>query len=109
MERQNFETKWNWGAFANAFNFGIGNRAYLCLLVLIPVFNFIWIFVCGFKGEKWVLNNPSNNYRDEEEFRKSMDTWKRAGFVNFIIGLVVIVIYILLFTLGIAQVIANGD
>lgn len=29
---------------------GIGNKSYLTLLCLIPLFNIIWIFVCGAKG-----------------------------------------------------------
>lgn len=107
MENKNFTTKWNWGAFIDAFGFGIGNRAYLCLLVLIPIFNLIWIFVAGAKAEQWALNNPDNNYRDEEEFRKVMDSWKRAGFVQFLIFIAIIVLYIIIFAVAGAAVISN--
>jgi len=100
MEKQNFETKWNWGAFIDAFGFGIGNRAYLCLLVLIPIFNIVWIFVAGAKAEQWALNNPANDYRDEQEFRNVMDSWQRAGFVQFLLFVGVIGLYILLAFLG---------
>ena len=45
---------------------------------------------------KWALENRDNKYRDEEEFRKVMDGWNRAGFVAFIIGIVLFVIAILI-------------
>ena len=41
--------KWNWGAFMMNIMWGIGNKSYLTLLCLIPLFNIIWIFVCGAK------------------------------------------------------------
>ena len=41
---------WNWGAFMYNIFWGIGNKSYLPLLCLIPVFNLVWIFVCGFTG-----------------------------------------------------------
>lgn len=96
MENQNFKTKWNWGAFMNPIGFGVGNRAYLCLLVLVPILNVIWIFVSGAKAEAWTLNNPGNHYRDEEEFRNVMDSWKRGGFVQFLISIASLLLYILL-------------
>lgn len=100
MQNRNFETKWNWGAFIDGLGFGIGNKAYWCLLVLIPILNIIWIFVCGAKAEGWALNNPNNNYRDEEEFRKIMDTWKRAGFIKLILAIIIFVAYTLLVIFG---------
>lgn len=75
--------------------FGIANRAYLGLLILLTlvpwvgwIFGIVWMIVFGFHGEKWALENRDNKYRDEEEFRKVMDGWNRAGFVAFIIGIV---------------------
>lgn len=97
MEKQNFETKWNWGAFVNPIGFGIGNRAYLGLLAFVPLLNIIWIFISGAKAESWALSNPNNSYRDEEEFRNVMDSWKRAGFVQFLIILAIFVLYIIVF------------
>ncbi|MCT0016603.1 ribonuclease G [Lactococcus lactis subsp. lactis] len=109
MDTQKFDTRWNWGAFIDPFGFGIGNRAYLCLFVLIPIFNIIWIFVSGAKAESWALNNSTNTYRDEEEFRNVMDSWKRAGFVNFLIFVVIFVLYILLAVFGIIALGLNGN
>jgi len=98
-----FKTKFNWGAFAQTLLFSIGNKTYLGLLVLIPLVNLVWIFVMGFKGEEWALEH--NEYRDEEEFRKVMDTWNRAGFVMFIIAMAIFVIYlvILFLVIGVAS------
>lgn len=80
LENQDeIKTKWNWGAFSFPMWFGI-----------------VWMIVFGFNGEKWALENRDNKYRDEEEFRKVMDGWNRAGFVAFIIGIVLFVIAILI-------------
>lgn len=97
MEKQNFETKWNWGAFIDPIGFGIGNRAYLCLLAFVPLLNIVWIFISGAKAEAWALANSTNEYRDEKEFRNVMDSWKRAGFIQFLIVLAIIIIYIVIF------------
>ncbi|MFK4885861.1 ribonuclease G [Lactococcus petauri] len=96
MEKQNFETKWNWGAFLDPLGFGVGNRAYLCLLAFVPLLNIVWIFISGAKAESWALANTKNKYRDEKEFRNIMDSWKRAGFVKFIVYLAFFVLYFLL-------------
>ncbi|MCT1192979.1 hypothetical protein EFL98_10670 [Lactococcus lactis] len=104
LENQDeIKTKWNWGAFALTMWFGIANRAYLGLLILLTlvpwvgwIFGIVWMIVFGFNGEKWALENRDNKYRDEEEFRKVMEGWNRAGFVAFIIGIVLFVIAILI-------------
>lgn len=104
LENQDeIKTKWNWGAFALTMWFGIANRAYLGLLILLTlvpwvgwIFGIVWMIVFGFNGEKWALENRDNKYRDEEELRKVMDGWNRAGFVAFIIGIVLFVIAILI-------------
>ncbi|KZK07233.1 hypothetical protein AB996_0925 [Lactococcus cremoris] len=101
-EGDEIKTKWNWGAFALTMWFGIANRAYLGLLILLGlvpwigwIFAIVWMIVFGFHGEKWALENRDNHFRDEEEFRKVMDGWNRAGFIAFIIGIVVVAIVIL--------------
>lgn len=91
--------KWNWGAFAFPLFFGVAHRSYLGLLILLaaipwvgPIFGLVWSIIFGFYGEKWTLENRDNGYRDEEEFRKIMSGWNRAGLVGFIIGLVLVVL-----------------
>ncbi|KRL99485.1 hypothetical protein [Liquorilactobacillus satsumensis] len=86
---------WNWGAFMYNIFWGIGNKTYLPLLCLIPVFNLVWIFVCGFKGNEWAWQN--GDYKDIETFKAVQATWNRAGLVQFIIAVVIFVLYLLFF------------
>ena len=102
-EKAPIKTKWNWGAFSFTLFFGVAHRAYLGLLILLglipwigPIFALVWAIIFGFHGEKWALENPDNHYRDEEEFRKIMDGWNRAGLVGFIIGIVLAIVWIVL-------------
>ncbi len=82
--------KWNWGAFMfNAF-WGIGNSAYMALLALIPYFNFIWVFVCGAKGNEWAWK--SGQFKSVDEFLTVQRTWNKAGYVYFIIMIIFVAI-----------------
>ena len=87
--------KWNWGAFMFNIMWGIGNRSYLPLLCLIPVFNIVWVFVCGAKGNEWAWKN--GEYSSVDEFKKVQDTWNRAGLASFVLMIVGIFLYIFIF------------
>lgn len=80
--------KFNWGAFTPYLNFAwaIGNRTYLPFLCLIPYFNLVWGFVCGFKGNEWAWKK--NNYKPEdlERFLTIQNTWNRGGIAQFILS-----------------------
>ncbi|MFD1484929.1 ribonuclease G [Lacticaseibacillus baoqingensis] len=85
---------WNWGAFSYNIFWGIGNKCYLPLLMLIPVFNLVWVFVCGAKGNEWAWQN--GDYTDVATFNAVQATWSRAGLVRFLItavGFVFVVIF----------------
>lgn len=97
--------KWNWGAFVLTIFWGIGNKTYLPLLCLIPVFNVIWVFVCGAKGNEWAWK--SGMFSDLETFRATQATWNRAGLVVFILILSLVVLYILLAVLIIVLTVSN--
>ncbi|MBS7576012.1 MULTISPECIES: ribonuclease G [unclassified Enterococcus] len=84
--------KWNWGAFILNIYWGIGNKTYLPLLCLIPLFNLIWMFVCGAKGNEWAWRDGNYQPEDLETFKKVQATWNRAGLVMFIINCVLIVL-----------------
>lgn len=86
--------KWNWGAFQFNILWGIGNKSYLPFLCLIPLFNIVWIFVCGAKGNTWAWKN--GNYKDLDTFLAVQKTWNRAGLVAFIVFAVILIIPILL-------------
>lgn len=97
---------WSWGAFMHNIIWGIGNKTYLPLLCLVPIFNIIWVFVCGAKGHEWAWRDGGYEYSDIETFKRVQGTWDRAGFVQFIFSIVMIVLYIL-FIIFIAAV--SGD
>jgi hypothetical protein len=92
---------WNWGAFMYNIFWGIGNKSYLPLLCLIPVFNLIWIFVCGFKGNEWAWQK--GNYRDVETFKAVQATWNRAGLFQFLLAIVGVLLYVFVFAAAIAS------
>jgi len=85
---------WNWGAFMYNITWGFGNKTYLPLLCLIPVFNIVWIFVCGFKGNEWAWQK--GNYEDVETFLAVQQTWNRAGIVSIILSIIAIIIFLFL-------------
>lgn len=84
--------KWNWGAFSLNIIWGIGNKTYLPLLCLIPLFNLVWVFICGFKGNEGAWRD--GNYTDVETFKQVQKTWSRAGIAMFIIQIVIILLYL---------------
>lgn len=73
---------------------GFGTKSYLPLLALVPVFNILWVFVCGFKGNEWAWKK--RNYDSIDTFMKVQETWNRAGIAYFIITLILVGIWILL-------------
>jgi hypothetical protein len=85
--------KWNWGAFSFNLFWGIGNKAWLALLCLIPCFNIIWMFVCGALGNQWAWK--SGEFKDVEQFMAAQRTWNRAGLVYFIINIAGVVLLLL--------------
>ncbi|GBU11149.1 hypothetical protein AwErysi_07650 [Erysipelotrichaceae bacterium] len=81
---------WNWGAFISPVMWGIGNKSYLPLLVLVPFLNIVWIFVCGAKANEWAWK--SNNYTDVKTFKAVQATWNRAGLVMFILSMILLIL-----------------
>lgn len=84
---------WNWGAFMFNWIWGIGNKTYLPLLTLIPIFNIVWIFIVGAKGNEWAWQK--GDYKDVETFNAVQATWNRAGLVQFIVAIVGVILYFL--------------
>ncbi|MCQ4638263.1 ribonuclease G [Anaerovorax odorimutans] len=94
--------KWNWGSFMFNIWWGIGHKVYLPLLCLIPLFNLVWVFVCGAKGNEWAWK--TGQYATPEELKKSQESWSRAGLVYFIVMAVCVILYIVLFGSMIAAI-----
>ncbi|EPI00495.1 hypothetical protein D920_00858 [Enterococcus faecalis 13-SD-W-01] len=113
MEEQSMEfipqeiKGWNWGAFMYNIVWGIGNKSYLPLFCLIPIFNIVWVFVCGFKGNEWAWQK--GEYQDIETFLAIQKTWNRAGFVAFIITIAVLILYLVVFFLLVSSIINQLD
>lgn len=84
--------KWNWGAFMFNIFWGLGNHAYLTLLMLVPCLNIVWLFVCGAMGNQWAWK--SGEFKDVEQFMAVQRTWNRAGLIYFIITIIGVVISI---------------
>ncbi len=87
--------KWSWGAFSFTVWWGIGHKAYLSLLVLVPFFSLIWMIVCGVKGHEWAWK--AGNYIDANHFNAVMEPWNRAGKIAFIVGIIYFAFMILFF------------
>lgn len=65
--------KWNWGAFLLTWIWGIGNGVWKSLLVFIPLFGFIWMFVLGAKGSQWAWQ--TGRWQTVDEFKQSQRKW----------------------------------
>ncbi|MDR1778481.1 MAG: ribonuclease G [Clostridiales Family XIII bacterium] len=87
--------RWNWGAFMYSFIWGMGNRAYMSLLVFVPLLGAAWPFVCGAIGNQWAWK--SGHFKDLGTFLAVQETWNRAGFVGFIVMLITMFLSIMLF------------
>ncbi len=98
---------WNWGAFMFNITWGIGNKSYLPLLCLIPLFNIVWVFVCGFKGNEWAWEK--GEYSDVDVFKTVQKTWNRAGLVAFIIMIALVLLYFFVFAAIISSFIVNSN
>ncbi|WP_368790592.1 ribonuclease G [Companilactobacillus farciminis] len=96
---------WNWGAFMFNFIWGIGNKTYLPLLCLIPIFNIFWIFVVGFKGNTWAWQK--GNYGDVETFKTVQATWNRAGIFQFALAVLVVLLYFFIFAAMIGSLLSD--
>lgn len=103
MENKTIHTnlkKWNWGAFAFTFWWGIGHNVPLTFLTLIPILNIIWPFVCGIKGNAWAWK--AGKYRDAELFEAVQAPWNRAAFALIIAKLIVFVLAAIYMLIGAA-------
>jgi hypothetical protein len=80
---------WNWGAFFLSWIWGIGNSTWIAFLVFIPLFNFVWIFFLGAKGNKWAWQNKK--WESPEHFQRVQKKWAFWGLIIFIIGLIPII------------------
>lgn len=70
------------------------------------IFNIVWVFVVGFKGNEWAWQK--GDYQDVETFKAVQATWNRAGLVQFIVAIVIFVLYMFVFASLVTSLI-NGN
>ena len=87
--------KWNWGAFFLNWIWGIGNKTYISFLVLIPIFNFVFVFILGAKGNEWAWKNKK--WDNVDHFKSVQKKWAFWGILFFSINIVLL--FIVLFYL----------
>jgi len=85
---------WNWGAFFLTWIWGIGNKSYISLWALIPFLNFIWMLVCGVKGNEWAWKNKQ--WSSIDEFHRVQRLWAKSAIIIFgsLIGILLILFII---------------
>lgn len=108
--------RWNWGAFLDPLGFGHAHRTYKTYLLALPglvpcvlaaLFGLgrlplyvvllslplflVWNIGCGAMGEKmaWAVGR----YEDGASFRVAMDSWRRAGWLHFVLRLAVLAVF----------------
>jgi hypothetical protein len=95
--------RWNWGAFLLNWIWGIGNNVLLALLVFIPLFGFVWMFVVGAKGSEWAWRNK--RWDSVAHFQATQRKWAKWG----VIVLLAWVAAGLLFAFGIVSMLKDSD
>jgi heme/copper-type cytochrome/quinol oxidase subunit 2 len=85
---------WNWGAFMMNWLWGIFNKTYIALLILVPIVGLVMPFVLGFKGNAWAWRNK--RWDSLEHFRRVQRKWAIWGVIVLIVALVVAVVSVFL-------------
>lgn len=70
--------KFNWGAFFGTWFWGLWNRIYKTLwmipLLFTPLGWFIFMLICGFKGNEWVYEKNKEKYNSSEQFHSQQSS-----------------------------------
>jgi hypothetical protein len=74
--------RWNWGAFLLSWIWGLGNNTFIALLALVPIVNFVVIFVLGAKGSAWAWRNK--RWESVEHFKRVQRKWAIAGVIAWL-------------------------
>ena len=70
-----YRKEFNWGAFFGTWIWGLFNKSYKTLWMLIlwlTPWGFWYSLLCGFKGNEWAAKN--RDWQNIEEFKKSQET-----------------------------------
>lgn len=84
---------WNWGAFFLTFIWGLAHRVWISLLALLSFIPYIGTFIAlgiaiflGVKGNE--LAWQAKHWESVQKFKETQKKWAIAGFVVFVIVLV---------------------
>ena len=86
---------WNWGAFLLGIIWGAGNNVWWSLLLFIPYFDIVWVFVMGIKGSEWAWK--SKRWDSIEHFKKTQKKWRNWG-----IGITAMFIVLMVFIIALS-------
>lgn len=67
--------RFNWGAFFGTWIWGLWNKCYITLLMIPLLFTtggwFLFMIICGLKGNEWTYSKNKEKYDSVEDFHKS--------------------------------------
>lgn len=82
-----------WGGFLLHLFWGIGNRVWLALLMLIPYVNIAIPFILLFKGNEWAWRNKK--WESVEHFKRVQHNWTIAGLIVYAIPIGILILSLL--------------
>ena len=98
---------WNWGAFTFSWLWGVSNRIYWSLIVMIPIVGWVaWPIIAillGIKGNQWAWEKARNT-TDAEKFMRTQKTWNTVGLIFFCISIIFYIAYAILIINGVIHV-----
>lgn len=95
---QDFRKDFNWGAFFGTWIWGLINKSYKTLWILLLSYTpigFYYQLLCGFKGNEWAYKN--RKWKSDEEFKSSQEK-QTIAFV--VLSVFVFPFIIMLLTIG---------
>ncbi len=101
--------RFNWGAFWGTWIWGLFNKTYITLWMLLLWFTpagFAWAVICGIKGNEWAFKNKGFGTENIEEFQKGQRN--QAIFWNVFAGFVMFVMPVLIAFLIVAFLVAGA-
>lgn len=84
---------WSWGAFCFGLLWGLCNRVWISLLMLVPLVNWVMPFVLGVKGKEWAWK--AGSWRSVRHFRRTQHNWSiAAGILVLVVALLYVSIFL---------------
>lgn len=84
----------SWGAFLFSWLWGLFNRTWIALLVLVPIVGLVMWVMLLFKGREWAWRNK--HWDSIEHFNKVQRQWAKAGLiilcVPFLLGIIAAIV-----------------